>query len=156
MGGNVVQMAEQAPVTYVDEQGNPVQMVEQPQVMYVDEHGNPVQPPMEVQPVTYVDEFGNPVQLIEQPGLVQSAPFVQAAPSAFNISPETFARLMQGGTMTPEEMAAMTGEPAPAHEAVATEPEAASASAVDDAAGNPEKKSKGSKKLKSSKKKKSK
>merc|ERR1719291_1348269 len=108
--------------------------------------------------VTYVDEHGNPVQLVEQPGLVQSNQFVAAAPTAFNISPETFARLMQGGSLTPEEMASMSGEAASAPVEGALVPvvetQAATGEPKEDAVNSAGKKAKGSKKsLKSSKKK---
>mmetsp|Transcript_37539 Transcript_37539/g.97089 ORF Transcript_37539/g.97089 Transcript_37539/m.97089 type:complete len:150 (-) Transcript_37539:236-685(-) len=47
------------------------------------------------------------------PQMMYAAP---AAPAVFNIPPELFAKLASGGSMTPEEVAALTGAPAPAAE----------------------------------------
>merc|ERR1719356_1513805 len=41
------------------------------------------------------------------------APMVAAGPARMNISPELFARLAAGGQMTPDEMAQLSGQPAP-------------------------------------------
>merc|ERR1719401_1242684 len=93
--GNPVQMASQ-PVQYVDEQGNPVQMVDQ-QVQYVDEQGNPIQLDPGMQ---YVDQFGNPVAM---PGSTY------APPAVFNISPEQFALLASGGSLSQAEVDGLLG-----------------------------------------------
>jgi len=60
-------------------------------VQYVDEDGNPIQ---------FVDKFGNPVDN-PGPGFSSAAPIV-------DVSPEIFAKLASGGTLTPEEMASLT------------------------------------------------
>merc|ERR1719343_731378 len=41
------------------------------------------------------------------------APMVAAAPARVNVSPEIFAKLAAGGQLTPEEMAQLSGQPAP-------------------------------------------
>merc|ERR1719356_937459 len=48
----------------------------------------------------------------QQVGFV-GAPMVAAGPARMNISPELFAKLAAGGQMTPEEMAELSGQPAP-------------------------------------------
>merc|ERR1719273_473227 len=45
--------------------------------------------------------------------LVNGAPMVVAAPARVNVSHEIFAKLAAGGTLTPEEMAQLSGQPAP-------------------------------------------
>merc|ERR1719480_251249 len=56
---------------------------------------------------------------------VHGAPMVVAAPARVNVSHEIFAKLAAGGTLTPEEMAQLSGQPAPAP-AVPGSPQAAS------------------------------
>merc|ERR1719512_325331 len=41
------------------------------------------------------------------------APMVAAAPARVSVSPEIFAKLAAGGQLTPEEMAQLSGQPAP-------------------------------------------
>merc|ERR1712039_233489 len=41
------------------------------------------------------------------------APMVAAAPARVTVSPEIFAKLAAGGQLTPEEMAQLSGQPAP-------------------------------------------
>merc|ERR1719270_3224714 len=48
------------------------------------------------------------------------APLVAAAPARVNVSPELFAKLAAGGQLTPEEMAQLSGQPAPEHQQPAT------------------------------------
>merc|ERR1719422_276675 len=48
----------------------------------------------------------------QQAGFV-SAPVVAAAPARMNVSPEIFAKLAAGGQLTPDEMAQLSGQPAP-------------------------------------------
>merc|ERR1711972_864549 len=45
---------------------------------------------------------------------VYGAPMVAAAPARINVSPEIFAKLAAGGSLTPDEMAQLSGQPAPA------------------------------------------
>jgi len=148
----------------VDEAGNLVQVegqVMEGQVMYA---------APEAQQILYVDEHGQPVEVpegavFEQPVLYAAPPPV-AAPARINVSPEIFAKLAAGGTLTPEEMAQLSGEAAPPQVESAAVPgspaAAAPAAAPAPAAANAsakasKKKEKGSKKaLKASKKKKEK
>merc|ERR1719493_640888 len=51
---------------------------------------------------------------VEGQQLVYGAPMVVAAPARVNVSHEIFAKLAAGGTLTPEEMAQLSGQPAPA------------------------------------------
>jgi len=46
--------------------------------------------------------------------LVYGSPMVVAAPARVNVSHEVFAKLAAGGSLTPEEMAQLSGQPAPA------------------------------------------
>merc|ERR1719273_2548494 len=46
--------------------------------------------------------------------LIYGAPMVAAAPARINVSHEIFAKLAAGGSLTPEEMAQLSGQPAPA------------------------------------------
>merc|ERR1719343_836280 len=98
--------------------------------------------------------------------LVYGAPMVAAAPARINVSPEIFAKLAAGGSLTPDEMAQLSGQPAPAP-VMPGSPQAAAAAGVQamvapgsaKASGKKDKKEKksGSKKaLKASKKKKEK
>merc|ERR1719310_2569977 len=78
----------------------PTVMYMQPQpVQYLAADGQPVQYVME-QPVQYVTADGQPLSYVD-PGAVYeyAAPAVQylQQPAVFNISPETFAKLAQGG-----------------------------------------------------------
>merc|ERR1712060_898783 len=83
-------------VIYVDEQGQqiaaPAQQLGQ-QVIYVDEQGQQI-----VDPMMYVPA---PV-----PSMVQH---MQAGPSVYTISPEQFAQLAQGGTLSQEQINGMMG-----------------------------------------------
>merc|ERR1719343_1508776 len=90
--------------------------------------------------------------------LVYGAPMVAAAPARINVSPEIFAKLAAGGSLTPDEMAQLSGQAAPAH-VMPGSPHAAAAPGSAKASGKKDKKDKksGSKKaLKASKKKKDK
>merc|ERR1719412_3391343 len=51
---------------------------------------------------------------VEGQQLMYGAPMVVAAPARVNVSHEIFAKLAAGGTLTPEEMAQLSGQPAPA------------------------------------------
>eukprot|EP00425_Heterocapsa_triquetra_P027616 CAMPEP_0195097234 /NCGR_PEP_ID=MMETSP0448-20130528/52021_1 /TAXON_ID=66468 /ORGANISM="Heterocapsa triquestra, Strain CCMP 448" /LENGTH=95 /DNA_ID=CAMNT_0040131725 /DNA_START=83 /DNA_END=366 /DNA_ORIENTATION=+ len=73
-------------------------------------------------PVTYVQMPTVSSVSVPAGGSVAVPQVMYAAPAVFNIPPELFAKLASGGAMTPEEMAQITGGPAPAP--VAT-PEAA-------------------------------
>lgn len=127
--GRPVELVDAAgqPINYVDEQGQPIQYVDAqgqpvtygapPQATtYVDAQGQPVEyVDAAGNPVTFVDEAGNPVQYAPPMaegapvGSVQyTAPYV-AQPSVFTISPETFARLAQGGQLTQGELDSMNG-----------------------------------------------
>jgi len=96
-------------------------------VQYVDEDGNPIQ---------FVDKFGNPVDN-PGPGFSSAAPIV-------DVSPEIFAKLASGGTLTPEEMASLT-------DAAPASPVASAAAAVPVASAAPAKTGKKSKKESSKK-----
>merc|ERR1719190_230936 len=76
--------------------GQPMYMEQQP-VQYVTADGQPVY--MEQQPVQYVTADGQPIQY------EVAAP----APSVFNITPEQFAILANGGTLPPEVLNGMLG-----------------------------------------------
>merc|ERR1719356_45348 len=52
-------------------------------------------------------------QVVQQDMQFVGAPMVAAGPARVNISPELFAKLAAGGQMTPEEMAQLSGQPAP-------------------------------------------
>jgi len=58
-------------------------------------------------PVQYVDEQGNPVEVYQQPAV-------------YSISPEIFARLANGGSMTQEEIDALMGGQTAAAPAITT------------------------------------
>merc|ERR1719493_314456 len=62
--------------------------------------------------------------------LVYGAPMVVAAPARVNVSHEIFAKLAAGGTLTPEEMAQLSGQPAPAPMVPGSPPGAAGAAAA--------------------------
>merc|ERR1719277_2944078 len=153
------------PQQYVTYAAPPMQ-----QVVYVDEQGNPVEAPVgaegqvmegqvmyaapEAQPVMYVDEQGNPVEapegaVLQQP-VMYAAPPPVAAPQRVNVSPEIFAKLAAGGTLTPEEMAQLSGQAAPEVVAPVEPAAAAPAPAAANTAAKASKKkkdsSKGSKK----------
>merc|ERR1719277_1870993 len=95
--------------------------------------------------------------------MMYGAPMVAAAPARINVSHEIFAKLAAGGSLTPEEMAQLSGQPAPAP-MMPGSPHAAAAPGSAKASGKKDKKDKkdksaksGSKKaLKASKKKKEK
>merc|ERR550525_2066773 len=61
---------------------------------------------------------------------VCEAPLIVVAPARVNVSREIFAKLMAGGPLTPEEMAQLSGQPAPA-------PVVPEASQAAEAAGEP-------------------
>merc|ERR1719343_599696 len=94
--------------------------------------------------------------------LVYGAPMVAAAPARINVSPEIFAKLAAGGSLTPDEMAQLSGQPAPAPVLPGSPHRPAAAPGSAKASGKKDKKDKkseksGSKKaLKASKKKKDK
>merc|ERR1719373_1218236 len=118
---------EPQPVQYVTADGQPLQMEGQP-VQYVMAE----QP----QPVQYVTADGQPVQL----EYAAAAP-VQYAPPVFNISPDQFALLMQGGSLSQAEIDAMLSgstppavAEAPVAEASAAEPSSAGVAAPSAAA----------------------
>merc|ERR1740121_2190164 len=107
---------------YVNEQGQPCTadgiplQVEQP-VQYVNEQGLPCTANGQLlqleQPVQYVNEHGQLCtadgQLLPAGASMQVAQPIYGAPfqpTAFNISPEIFAKLAQGGALTPEDLAA--------------------------------------------------
>merc|ERR1719189_1578674 len=48
------------------------------------------------------------------------APAVAAAPARVTVSPEVFAKLAAGGQLTPDEMAQLSGQPAPGQEQLAS------------------------------------
>merc|ERR1712032_925466 len=87
----IVQRAGQ-PIQYVDGQDQPV--------AYLDAVGQPVQ---------YVDEQGHPIEYVQEFAPSQSLQLVPAQPNVFSCSPEIFAKLAQGGTLTPEELHSLTG-----------------------------------------------
>merc|ERR1719464_720899 len=64
-------------------------------------------------------------EAVEGQQVVYAAPMVVAAPARHNVSHEIFAKLAAGGSLTPEEMAQLSGQPAPAA-AVPGSPQAAS------------------------------
>merc|ERR1740120_154964 len=82
---------------------------------------------MEGQQGVYVDAPVEGAQMVEgtdgmlmaaepvyQQPVMYAAPPPIAAPARINVSPEIFAKLAAGGTLTPEEMAQLSGEPVPA------------------------------------------
>jgi len=159
------------------------------QAVQVDEAGQVVQADgtvMEAQPLTYfaapegqqvlsVDEQGNPLQVAEgaegavmmsADGQVLQQQVLYAppppAPARINVSPEIFAKLAAGGTLTPEEIAEISG-PTPAMEAGvevptavpgADSPAGAPAAGVASSSAKASKKKSSKKALKASKKKK--
>merc|ERR1719469_1278089 len=151
----------------------------QPQPMqYVNEHGQPCTADRQLlqvqQPMQYVNEHGQPCsadgQLLPAGASMQVAQPIYGAPfqpTALNISPEIFAKLAQGGALTPEELAGIQGgagqgqNPPPVTSMPSAMAPAAASSPAEPAATSPGKKSekkssKKSKKALSSKKKKSK
>merc|ERR1719412_2818805 len=48
-----------------------------------------------------------------QQGALVGAAMVAASPARVNVSPELFAKLAAGGQLTPDEMAQLSGQPAP-------------------------------------------
>merc|ERR1719215_682148 len=87
------------PIQYVTADGQPVQYVMEQPVQYVTADGQPVQ---------YVDADGQPVSYVDSGAVYEyAAPAMQYVqqPSVFSISPETFAELAQGGSLTQEELA---------------------------------------------------
>merc|ERR1719336_2285746 len=63
----------------------------------------------EGQQLVYATSEGAEAQQVMYAG----APMVAAAPARVNVSPELFAKLAAGGQMTAEEMAQLSGQPAP-------------------------------------------
>merc|ERR1719493_608523 len=120
-------------VMYVQGDGQQV-LADGQQIQYIQADGQQVF--AEGQPVQYIQGDGQqilmdgqeiagaPTELAGQftyaaPGvegqqMVYGAPMVVAAPARVNVSPEIFAKLAAGGTLTPEEMAQLSGQPAPA------------------------------------------
>jgi len=100
------------PTQYVTADGQPLQDVMEQPVQYVTADGQYV---ME-QPVQYVTADGQTVSYVD-PGAVYeyAAPARQSVqqPSVFNVSPDTFAKLAQGGALTQEELDGMMGATAP-------------------------------------------
>merc|ERR1719480_219104 len=146
------------PVTYVGASGSFPMAQPVGQVMYVQGDGQQVL--AEGQQIQYIqgdgqhvlmegqEMVGAPTELAGQftyaapqgveGQFVHGAPMVVAAPARVNVSHEIFAKLASGGTLTPEEMAQLSGQPAPAP-AVPGSPHAASVSGgvVGVSAGSP-------------------
>merc|ERR1712039_469569 len=120
----LVYAAAPQPVTYVGASGS-FPMAQPGQVMYVQEDGQQVL--AEGQQIQYIQGDGQQVLMEGQEiagapyelagqvtyaapegmdgQLVYGAPMVAAAPARINVSPEIFAKLAAGGSLTPEEMA---------------------------------------------------
>merc|ERR1719493_487290 len=165
-------LAEGQQIQYIQGDGQQV-LVEGQQVQYIQGDGQQIL-------VEGQDIAGAPTELagqftyatpegVEGQQLVYGAPMVVAAPARVNVSHEIFAKLAAGVALTPEEMAQLSGQPAPAPVVPGSPPAAAGAAAAiggqpaaapgsGKASGKKEKKDKsGSKKaLKASKKKKEK
>jgi len=69
---------------------------------------------------------------VEQPTFVGTP--VVSAPARVNVSPEIFAKLVAGGQLTPEEMAQLSGQPAPVQE----QPASTAEQPTPEAAGAPQ------------------
>jgi len=131
----VVYAAAPQPVAYVGASGAYSMAQPAGQVMYIQGDGQQVF--AEGQQVQYVDANGQQVFVDGQEGelagqfsyaapdgmegqhmvgqqMVYGAPMVQAAPARMNVSHEIFAKLAAGGQLTPDEMAQLSGQPAPA------------------------------------------
>merc|ERR1719157_409084 len=98
----------QQPKQYVNQQGQPCTadgMPLQVEQQYVNQQGQPCTADGQLlqvqQPMQYVNEHGQPCTADGQ--LLPAGASMQA--TAMNISPEIFAKLAQGGALTPEEMA---------------------------------------------------
>merc|ERR1719401_425999 len=88
-----------APVTYIQE-GAPVTYIQEgAPVTYIQEG-------MPGMPVTYVTQEG-------MPGMPMPMMYAAPQPLVYNISPEIFARIAQGGAMTQDEINELMGAPAP-------------------------------------------
>merc|ERR1719512_589705 len=109
--------ADGQPIQYIQGEGQQV-FVEGQQVQYI--QGDGQQTLVEGQEIA-----GVPTELagqftyaapegVEGQQLIYGAPMVVAAPARVNVSHEIFAKLAAGGTLTPEEMAELSGQPAPA------------------------------------------
>merc|ERR1712113_1035640 len=61
------------------------------------------------QPVQYVNEQGQPIEYVQESAPSQSLQLAPAQPNVFSCSPDIFAKLAQGGTLTPEELHSLTG-----------------------------------------------
>merc|ERR1719362_803732 len=93
----------------------------------------PVQYVME-QPVQYVTADGQPVSYVDPSAVYEyAAPAVQYVqqPAVFNVSPETFAKLAQGGALSQEEIDAIAGVTGAAPVEIASEAVVAAPAAAD-------------------------
>merc|ERR1719203_2580524 len=105
-------------VMYIQGDGQQV-LAEGQQVQYVQADGQPVfvegQEAELAGQFTYAAPDGMEGQHMVGQQMVYGAPMVQAAPARMNVSHEIFAKLAAGGQLTPDEMAQLSGQPAPAH-----------------------------------------
>merc|ERR1719436_2388631 len=84
--------------------GQPIYM-EQPAVQYVTAEGQPI-----AQPIPTTVSAAPPVQYVTADGQpIQYEALAAPAPTVYNISPEQFARLAQGGSMTTGEIDGLMG-----------------------------------------------
>jgi len=109
----VVYAADPGQVVYVDQNGqqvaleqDPGQQQQQQQVVYVDQNGQQVEAPeqqsQQQQQIVY--------EVPQQPQVIQYIqPPTMTAPKVYSISPEQFAHLAQGGTLSQEQINAMMG-----------------------------------------------
>merc|ERR1719499_1652772 len=102
-------------VMYIQADGQQV-FAEGQQVQYIQGDGQQIL--MEGQeiagaPTELAGQFTYAAPGVEGQQMVFGAPMVVAAPTRVNVSPEIFAKLAAGGTLTPEEMAQLSGQPAP-------------------------------------------
>merc|ERR1719330_1789803 len=96
--------AEAGQVVYLDQNGQ--QVADPGQMVYVDQNGQQVL--MEGQALEGQQVHGAQIGM---EGQLYGAPMM---PARINVSHEIFAKLAAGGTLTPEEMAELSGQPAPA------------------------------------------
>jgi len=131
----VVYAAAPQPVAYMGASGAFPMAQPAGQVMYIQEEGQ--QGAAEGQHIQYIQADGQqvlvqgqeiagaPTELVGQIAyagqesmdgqqLIYAAPMVAAAPTRMNVSHEIFAKLAAGGSLTPEEMAQLSGQHAPA------------------------------------------
>merc|ERR1740121_3149821 len=112
---------QQQPMQYVNQQGQPCTadgIPLQAEQQYVNQQGQPCTAdgmPLQMEQ-QYVNQQGQPCtadgQLFPAGASMQVAQPMYGAPmqsTAMNISPEIFAKLAQGGALTPEEMAVIQG-----------------------------------------------